>query len=699
MLLSRPVKWSSLCMAGVIALAGCKATETPDYNVKPSFVGTVTVTSYDGSGDDLLTGGLGKTALQSATSPTVADAANPTFAELRRLAIYNSYRAAVDTSTAGGFGVLYGPNVDANGGLSTSEGLVPGVEAVTYLDDGTGKRNVTVLLQIPSFFNRAAPCLVTAASGGSRGVYGAVATAGEWALKRGCAVVYLDKGTGVGAHDLATNTVNTLDGLRKDATTAANTSNFTATATAAELAAYNAAFPNRIALKHAHSQQNSERDWGLFTLQAVEFSIYMLNETFSQVINNQHLRSFKAANVLVIASSTSEGAAAAISALEQDTEGLIDGLAVAQPTIQMAANNALTVRRGSVTRTGTGKALFDYVSMANLLQPCAATALSVASAPGATLVDPTRGIARCAALKAKGILTSTGSSQQAEEALAMLVSYGWEPESAVLHASHYALVTPSVAVTHANAYGRFGVRDNLCGFSFAGTGSDSKPAALAGLATINGTSSGRPGSGGISVINNNSVGGALLDAVSISPSTGAADYNIDGAQCLRNLFATADANGAKVQQGMTEVRRTGNLRGKPAIIVHGRADAHAPVGLTSRAYFGLNKIAEGAASKLTYIEVTNAQHFDAFNGNAQLAGYDTRFVPLQRYFNAAMDAVYSHLATGTTLPPSQVVRTVPRAGTAGAADAIALANVPVIASAPAAADQITFSSNTVVVPD
>ena len=41
--------------------------------------------------------------------------ANPTVAELRRLAIYNNYRALVDIAANGGYGTLYGPNVDADG--------------------------------------------------------------------------------------------------------------------------------------------------------------------------------------------------------------------------------------------------------------------------------------------------------------------------------------------------------------------------------------------------------------------------------------------------------------------------------------------------------------------------------------------------------------------------------------------------------
>ncbi|HYF60957.1 MAG TPA: 3-hydroxybutyrate oligomer hydrolase family protein, partial [Burkholderiaceae bacterium] len=75
-------------------------------NTRPAFVsGTVTSTTYDGNTDDLLTAGLGKTGLASATPPSTS--ATPTAAELRRLAIYNNYRALVDMTTAGGYGVFY----------------------------------------------------------------------------------------------------------------------------------------------------------------------------------------------------------------------------------------------------------------------------------------------------------------------------------------------------------------------------------------------------------------------------------------------------------------------------------------------------------------------------------------------------------------------------------------------------------------
>ena len=57
-----------------------------------------------------------------------------------------------------------------------------------------------------------------------------------------------------------------------------------------------------------------------------------------------------------------------------------------------------------------------------------------------------------------------------------------------------------------------------------------------------------------------------------------------------------------LQAGVDETRRNGNLRGKPAVIVHGRADALLPVSHTSRPYAALNKKVEGAASKLSYVK-------------------------------------------------------------------------------------------------
>ena len=134
--------------------------------------------------------------------------------------------------------------------------------------------------------------------------------------------------------------------------------------------------------------------------------------------------------------------------------------------------------------------------------------------------------------------------------------------------------------------------------------------------------------------------------------------------------------------------------------MHGRADALLPVSHTSRPYAALNKKVEGAASKLSYVEVANAQHFDSFIGlPTVLPGYDSRYVPLHVYLNHALDAVYDHLASGKALPASQVVRTVPRGGTPGSAPAITAANVPPLATTPAAANAIAITAGAISIPD
>src|SRR5262245_46596910 len=173
-------------------------------------------TRYDGLTNDLLTAGLGKTGLGSAVAPSFVDPLNPTAEELRRLAIYNNYRALIDPTPGGGYGTLYGPNVKADGTVTADEGKIAGDEYITF-EKGSPDRNVTMMVQVPDTFDPANACIVTAPSSGSRGVYGAIATAGEWGLKNGCTVAYTDKGTGTGAHDLQNNTVNLIRGERADA--------------------------------------------------------------------------------------------------------------------------------------------------------------------------------------------------------------------------------------------------------------------------------------------------------------------------------------------------------------------------------------------------------------------------------------------------------------------------------------------------
>jgi len=693
----------------VSILAGCGSSDDPAptppaANVRPSFLGTVTTATYDGNSDDLLTAGLGWNGFQGA-APSVSTP--PTAAELRRLAIYTNYRALVDFTTAGGYGVLYGPNVPVEGGAPNTTpgaGKIAGTEYLAYSLDASGRAAATLMVQIPSTFSQTLPCVVTATSSGSRGVYGAVSAAGEWGLKRGCAVAYTDKGTGNGAHELDTNTITLINGLTANATTAGNASHFTAAISDAQRTAFVATSPFRYAFKHAHSHVNPEKDWGLFTRQAIEFASWAINEQFAPLLpgTSEKLRQFVASNTLVIAASVSNGGAGSLAAAEGDTGGLIDAVVVGEPQVNLTLPAGLIVARGGVNypTTAIGRPLYDYASLGNLLQPCAAYAPAVSASPFLAGVAMASAQNRCGALAASGNVTGADFISQSTDALATLRAAGYEPESDLLHASQWALATPAIAVTFANSYARASVLDNLCGFSFATTGAGTTPAALSTspMLTIFGNGNGipptpTPAAVGINLIYNNAAGGPVNHTL--------ADGNFAflGAQCLRNLWATSSTEALAVQAGVNQVRVTGNLRGKPAIIVHGRADTNVPVNFSSRPYFGANKMVEGSASRLSYIEVLNAQHFETFI--ALVPGYDTRFIPMHYYDNLALNAMWNHLRTGAALPPSQVVRTTPRGGVPGAAPAITTANVPPISLSPAAVDLINFNaaSNTVQIPN
>lgn len=699
-------------------------------NVKPPYItGPISAKYYPAGacmpvgtwcgpdGDDLLTGGLGKTGL-AAAAPAFANPAAPTPTELRRNAIHTNYRAVLDILAAGGYGTLYGPNVTNDFVVTSSEGKIPGWEYITYADDGTGQKNVTLMVQIPDSFDPAKPCIVTATSSGSRGIYGAIGASGEWGLKQGCAVAYTDKGTGNGLHDLMTNSVGLIDGTRTDAVSAGDASLFTADVSEAERAAFNAATPNRVAYKHAHSEQNPEADWGNNTLQSIRFAYYVLNEKFGTKGRDGSTRiAIDPKNTLVIASGISNGGAGALQAAEQDLSGLISGVAITEPNAQPANLKNLRIVQGLTLQPTIGKPLLDYFTVATLYQPCAAVALTAAETAGyafVALLAPTvisQGATRCESLRAKGLVSGNTVAEQAADALAKLRAYGWLADSDTLQMSHYAFATPSIAVTYTNALGRVSVLDNLCGFSFANTNATGDPIAQVPALQIGtfSTGNGVPPTSGVNLVYNdaaNGGGAGKRDLFASSPSTGALDLALDGAICQRNITIGRDivsgaalggkdaAYASSIAEGIGEVQLTARLRGKPTLIVHGRSDALVPVNHASRAYYGANHLSEGNGRRnVSYVEVTNAQHFDAFLG---FPGYAERFVPLHVYLIRALNSVYAHLTTGAPLPPSQVVRTTPRGQ---GAPAITAANVPDFSATPSAGNRITFDRPTLHVPD
>ena len=145
------------------------------------------------------------------------------------------------------------------------------------------------------------------------------------------------------------------------------------------------------------------------------------------------------------------------------------------------------------------------------------------------------------------------------------------------------------------------------------------------------------------------------------------------------MIPNTAAQATAVAAGMAEVAHSARLVGKQVIIVAGRSDALVPVNHNARAYTALNRVLEGSGSAVSYIEVTNGQHFDSF---LPFAGFDTRYIPLHVYYIRAMDAMWAHLKTGTALPPSQVVRTTPRGGTAANTLAHVLADLRLLLATP-----------------
>lgn len=664
--------------------------------IEEQILGKVLRADYDGLSNDLLTAGLGATGLANPLAPAPANPLAPTPEELRRLAIYNNYRALVDVSADGGYGRLYGPLVDAVGYAKDHDGKVAGTEYLALLDgdgrnrgghrdddDDDGNSRVTVALQVPETFDPANACMVTATSSGSRGVYGAIGTSGEWGLKKGCAVVYVDKGTGTGFFDLQNRKGYTVQGEFVDAERTVEPLNFAPKIPRRELDRYTRDNPNRWAIKHAHSQENPEEDWGTDTLRAIQFGFYQLNRHFA---DDKSAGRITPANTLVIASSVSNGGAAALRAAEEDRNRWIDGVAVSEPNVNPKRDRSFTIQQGSGQPLAEhGRPLYDYITFYTLYEGCAAA--TPANARAAKV---------CTDLKSRGLLNSGGPLEaQAAEARERIRQYGILPEQNVLAAFYWSVnVYQSVAVAYANAYSRSSVTDNLCGFSYAFADATDRPAPLpaANAALAFSGSNGVPPTIGIQLIRNG------VSATTVG-GVAAPMADVDGAVCLRNLWTAGensrrggdDRNPAKrLSKGVEDVLTTSALRGKPTVIVHGRSDALIAVNHSSRSYYGS---ALKKRQNIRYYEVTNAHHLDAFNA---LPGFAAAFVPLHVYFIEGLDRLYDHLKSGEELPPSQVVHTVPR-GTG--APPIEKANVPPIAETVADKDRITFDGSVLRIPE
>ena len=686
----------------LLGLAGLLVAFQAVADAPPVVPGSVRITVYDGVTDDLLSAGLNLEGLRDAApAPGFVDPLNPTPAELRRRALYNNYRAIVDPVSAGGMGLLWGPKSPGTPVIpGATFGLIPGVEYKAYLRDRDGIHvgNIPAAVQIPKHFNPDKPCIVAAMPSGSRSLYGAISIA-EWALFKGCAVALPGKGTDTGFHLLTPDLADDLDGVYGPADALGDDAQF-AVRSSPSLEAYVGANPDRIATKHAHSQINPERLWGRYGLKGIEFAFFALNDHFGR--KGKH--SFDKRNTLVIAAGASNGGGMALRALEDDGKGLIDGLVVTEPNIQ-PRDGRFTIRVGDEPPFDPrGRTLYDSMTLMSVYAACAAHA---SGAAGTVLFGPQAlGIARCTSLREKGLVSGDTLAEQAESAREKLREHGYAAPQDWGIASHDTLgLWRSLQVTYANSYGRFAVQDNLCGMSFAGlAGLVPGPLAPDAVARLFADSSGVPPTGGVNIFADKAANGPIVEAAAISPSTGRADLNLDGALCFRSLETGEGldglgwANFARVQRGTREVQTTGRLHGRPAIVIHGRQDALVFPNLHSRAYYALNQQAERGKSRLSYIEVSTGQHFDAFISSLFFGPAGVQFAPLHYYFVQAMDNMYAHLTERAKLLPSQVVRPTPRGVQAYTADNVP-ALLPPAKLNPAAGDRIRFQHNQLLIPE
>lgn len=551
--------------------------------------------------DDLLSAGLGLAGL--AGQPVrFADPARPTAEAVRRRALQASWKGIADLGPLGGFGRAYGAVPD-----------VPGREFSAFARLARARHPHRVLCQVPDGFDARARCLIVAPASGSRGIYGAVALGGAWGLARGCAVVYTDKGAGSGYFDCAEGTGVTLDGTRAEAGAAAL--EFEPTVFAAEAG---------IAVKHAHSGDHPEADWGAHVLQAVEFGLEMLAEAFpAQAPFTPH-------NTRVIAVGISNGGAAVLQAAGIDRDGWLDGVVALEPNVAVP---------------GHGRALYDYASEAAQWMPVALTAERFAAVPFARMggAPPPDWIARGRNLHALSLLSSGDSVVQADGALERLHASGWTDDALATAASSTAFdLWRAVAATYASAYLRAQVGAMPCGFSFRRVEVPGVPAPDVRAAWWAG-GTGIPPDAGV----------GLFGGVDAS-----VDPRLPGVLSLRALW-DGDGNASDALRAAVARVAVGLPRDAlPVWVVHGAEDGLIPAAFTSDPCVAWLR---QHARVVRYWRVPHAQHFDAF---LQAPGFGDRYVPLLPYGYAALDRMHAHVVAGTPLPDPPTPRARPRGAAA-----------------------------------
>lgn len=597
-------------------LAACSTTGRSDStaNEPADMFQPVRVTEHR-QGDDLLTGGLGLPGLRNMAAPAFANPEAPTAAEVRRRALWSNWRGIADLAPGGGYGELYGSVAPVPGREYAALATVPGAQQPHRL-----------LVQVPDDFDTDRRCVVVTASSGSRGVYGSIAVAGAWGLPRGCAVAYTDKGAGADYFDLDAGIGTGVDGTPAAAGDALAFGP-DAPATAADDA-------RGVAVKHAHSGDNPEADWGRHVRQAAEFALQSLEQAFPQA------GPFTFDDTRVIAVGISNGGGAVLRAAELEGEWL-DAVVAAEPNIDAAG----------------GRSLYDYATQAALLMPCAQLDGSLAPLPQPPVTAQVlpAWTQRCTSLREAGLISGDEISAQAADALRQLRESGWTDEAIRAGALSTGFdLWRAVAVTYASAYGRYGVDGHPCGYRFAALDERFRPRAATGAerAAWAADGSGIPPGAGVGIVD---------------PMMQMPDPTLPGLLCLRELWTGGGADAQRVRAGVAELRASAPREGLPVVVIHGTDDGLIPAAFSSAPYVAM---ANAAGADVRYWQVRNAQHFDAFLG---LPDYAARYLPLLPYVYEALDRVDAHLDGNAPLPNSAVIATTPRgAGSALTAEHLAM---------------------------
>jgi hydroxybutyrate-dimer hydrolase len=574
-----------------VMLFACASYETGKESAMPEVdYGEVRVTEHRGH-DDLLSAGLGLAGLAGAPVP-FANPLDPSAEELRRRAIQTSWKGIADLRPRGGYGSLYGGVPDVPGREYQAFARIPGARAPHR-----------VLLQLPDHFDRQKRCLVVTASSGSRGIYGAIALAGAWGLPHGCAVAYTDKGTGAGYFDYADNSGVALDGRRAKRGEAP-----------LEFQPLPGPPVTGIAIKHMHSGDNPEAEWGKHVVQAAQFGLAMLDRAFPEEAP------FTPQNTKIIATGISNGGGAVLQAAGLDKIGFFAGVVALEPNVHVKDH---------------GRPLYDYATEAAVWLPCALSAEEFAGVP---MARGPRGAAlpawlfRCASLRAQGKLSGSTLAQQSAQARDYLHARGWTDEVMSTAATTTAFdLWRVVAAGYASSYLRRSASDMPCSFHYAAIGADGAPGVTDPVARASwwADGSGIPPGNGI----------GLFGGVNVS-----ADPTLIGNECLRALWTGDDHEAQALHASVAETAARMPRQDLPMWVIHGASDGLLPTAFSSEPYV---EWLRDEGRRPIYWKVPHAQHFDAF---LALPGFGDRHVPLLPYGYLALDRLWAHLYDAEAWP-------------------------------------------------